>query len=129
MLTLEELRDNWKLTSVIDWDMTPEDAVTLYLEWGNNPATGKRRIISKNDESYYFVVNTWKDPAMIYFIRRNSDEAVELARIDMPEELRKRFTESVSHLKGVYPVNDEIREWLEEQLYDSEVKKGCVRRK
>ncbi|MBW2601459.1 MAG: hypothetical protein JRD47_05980 [Deltaproteobacteria bacterium] len=118
MMTLEELRDNWKLASVIDWDMTPEDAVTLYLEWGNNPATGRRRIMSKSDESFYFVVNTWKDPAIIYFIRRNSEEAVELARIDMPEELRNRFTESVSHLKGVYPVNDEIRVWLEEQLYD-----------
>ena len=52
MMTLEELRDNWKLASVIDWDMTPEDAVTLYLEWGNNPATGKHRIRSKNDVSH-----------------------------------------------------------------------------
>ena len=128
MMTLEELRHNWKLTSVIDWDMTPEDAVTLYLEWGNNPATGRRRIMSTKDVSYYFVVNTWKDPAMIYFIRRNSEEAVELAQIDMPEELRNRFTESVSHLKGVYPVNDEVRAWLEEQLFGPEVKKGCVRR-
>ncbi len=117
MMTLDELRHDWKLTSVIDWDMTPEDAVTLYLEWGNNPATGRRRIMSKSDVSYYFVVNTWKDPAIIYFIRRNSEEAVELAQIDMPEELRNRFMESVSHLKGVYPVNGEIRAWLEAELH------------
>ena len=115
MMTLEELRDNWKLASVIDWDMTPEDAVTLYLEWGNNPATGRRRIMSKSDESFYFVVNTWKDPAIIYFIRRNSEEAVELARIDMPEELRNRFTESVSHLKGV------LKQFLS-KLFGREVK-------
>ena len=121
MMGLEELRNNDELISVIDWDMTPEEAVTLYLEWGNNPANGRRRIISKDDVSYYFVVNTWKDPAKIYFIRRNSEEAVELATIDMPEELRNRFLESVGHLKGVYPVNDEVKAWLEEELYGPEI--------
>ena len=117
MMGLEEMRKNSELISVIDWDMTPEEAVTLYLEWGNNPANGRRRITSKNDVSYYFVVNTWEDPARIYFIRRNSEEAVELATIYMPEELRNRFLDSVGHLKGIYPVNDEIRAWLEEELY------------
>jgi hypothetical protein len=120
MMGLEQIRNNSELTSVIDWDMTPEEAVTLYLEWGNNPANGRRRIRSKNDVSYYFVVNTWEDPARIYFIRRNSEEAVELATIDMPEELRKRFLESVSHLRGVYAVNDDVKTWLEEQLYEQE---------
>ena len=117
MMGLEEMRNNSELTSVIDWDMTPEEAVTLYLEWGNNPANGRRRIRSKNDVSYYFVVNTWEDPARIYYIRRNSEEAVELATINMPEELRNRFLESVSHLKGVYAVNEDVKAWLEEELY------------
>ncbi len=117
---LDELRQDSELTSIIDWDMTPEEAVTLYLEWGNNPANGKRRIMSKDDVSYYFVVYTWDEPARIYFIRRNSEEAVELATIDMPEGIRDRFLESVSHLKGVYPVNDEVKAWLEEQLYGPE---------
>ena len=120
MMGLDELRHDSQLTSTIDWDMTPEEAVTLYLEWGNNPANGRRRIMSKNDVSYYFVVDTWTEPAKIYFIRRNSEEAVELAVIDMPEGLRERFLESVSHLKGVYPVNDEVRSWLAEQLYGPE---------
>jgi len=117
MMGLEELKKNSEATSVIDWDMTPEEAVTLYLEWGNNPANGRRRIRSKNDVSYYFAVNTWEDPPRIYLIRRNSDEAIELAAIDMPETLRNGFLESVSHLKGVYGVNEEIRAWLEEELY------------
>jgi hypothetical protein len=120
MMGLEEMRKNSELISVIDWDMTPEEAVTLYLEWGNNPANGRRRITSKNDVSYYFVVNTWEDPARIYYIRRNSEEAVELATIYMPEELRNRFLDSVGHLKGIYPVNDEIKAWLEEELYGQE---------
>ncbi len=117
MMGLKQMRDNSELISVIDWDMTPEEAVTLYLEWGNNPANGRRRIRSKNDVSYYFVVNTWEDPARIYFIRRNSEEAVELATIDMPQHLRGRFLESVGHNKGVYSINDELKQWLEEELY------------
>ncbi|MDY6951936.1 MAG: hypothetical protein SWE60_10505 [Thermodesulfobacteriota bacterium] len=121
MMGLEELKKNSEATSVIDWDMTPEEAVTLYLEWGNNPANGRRRIRSKNDVSYYFAVNTWKEPARLYLIRRNSEEAVELAAIDMPEDLRNRFLESVGYLKGVYGVNEEIRAWLEEELYGSAI--------
>jgi len=119
MMGLEELKKHDQLTSVIDWDMTPEEAVTLYLEWGNNWANGKRRIRSKNDESFYFVVYAWDDPPRIHLVRRNSDEAVELAVIDMPEDLKNRFLDSVSHLKGVYPVNAEVRAWLEKNLYGS----------
>ncbi len=118
MMTLEELRNHDDLTSVIDWDMTPEEAVTLYLEWGNNPANGNRRVRSKNDTSLYFIVNTWEDPARVYLIRRNSDEAVELAEIDLPDAIRRRFMDSVYHLKGVYPVNEELKAWLEKNLYE-----------
>lgn len=117
MMGLEDIRNNSKMISVIDWDMTPEDAVTLYLEWGNNPATGKHRIRSKNDVSQYFVVNTWHEPARIYFIRRNSEEAIELATIYMPEALRDRFLESIGHNKGVYALDDEIKAWLKKELY------------
>jgi len=114
---LEEIRNNSEVISVIDWDMTPEEAVTLYLEWGNNWAHGKYVIRSKNDVSYYFVVNTWDDPPRIYFIRRNSEDAVELATIDMPEALRDRFLETVGHNKGVYTINDEVKAWLQKELY------------
>ncbi len=36
MMQLEDIRDNEDLLNAIDWDMTPEEAVRLYLEWGNN---------------------------------------------------------------------------------------------
>jgi hypothetical protein len=71
---------------------------------------------SKNDYSTYFVVNTWRDP-VIYLIRRNSEGAEELAQIDIPEPLRSRYLDSISNLKGVYPVDGEIRDWLQGQLH------------
>ena len=116
MMKLDDIKKDLHLINAIDWDMTPEEAVTLYLEWGNNWSHGKM-VKSKNDVSHYFVVNTWDDPPQIYLIRRNSEEAVELAIIEMPEELRTRFLESVGYNKGVYALNDEVKAWLENELY------------
>lgn len=115
MMTLKEISKDREIVESIDWDMTPEEAVTLYLEWGNNWSHGKM-VRSKNDVSYYFVVNTWNDPPVIYLIRRNSEEAVELAAVDLPEHLRVGFLEWAAHRRSVYPPNSEVIEWLKIEL-------------
>lgn len=117
MMGLEEIKNNIEIANLIDWEMTPEEAVTRYLEWGNNWSHGKNFVRGKDDVSYYFVVNTWDDPPMVYLIRRNSDEAVEIAAMKMPGDLEKRFLEWVGHNKGVYAPNDEVRVWLEKEMY------------
>jgi hypothetical protein len=60
MLTLEELKKDIDLINEIQWDMTPEQAVKQYLEWGNTDwGSGKYVIRSKSDYTTYFVVNCW----------------------------------------------------------------------
>ena len=113
MKKLEELKKNRELIHSIDWDMTPEEAVRLYLEWGNNWSHGNYAIKSKNDITHYFVLNTWDEKPVIYLVRRSSEEASELAMIDLPDELVDDF---LREKKGVYAVDGEIREWLMEQL-------------
>ena len=115
MMTLEDIRKDRTLVNSIDWAMTPEEAVTLYLEWGNNTAHGRKMVKSKKDVSYYFVVNTWDEPPKIYLVRRNSDEAVDLAAIELPPYLRKRFAETVARRKSVYGLTPEVREWLQKE--------------
>lgn len=115
MLQLEDIKKDIDLINEIDWEMTPEGAVTMYLEWGNNPVLGNKNVRSKKDFSTYFVVNTWKTPK-IFLIRRNSEDARELAEFTMPEDLEKRFLESVGHHKGVYSIEGEVRDWLREEL-------------
>jgi len=115
MMTLEDIRNDRALLNSIDWSMTPEEAVTLYLEWGNNSAHGKKMVKSKNDVSTYFVVNTWDEPPKIYLVRRNSNEAVDLAVIDLPPYLRSRFLETVARRKSVYALTPEVREWLQKE--------------
>ncbi len=116
MLTIEEIKNDLDLINAIDWEMTPEEAVRLYLEWGNNWAGGNYVIRSKDDVSHYFIVNTWGEVPVLNLIRRNSEQAVELAVIDLPDSLKQDFLDSVGHNRGVYAIDDEIKKWLHLQL-------------
>ncbi|MDY6791138.1 MAG: hypothetical protein SWH54_07710 [Thermodesulfobacteriota bacterium] len=116
MMRLNDIKKNKDLINSIDWEMTPEEAVRLYLEWGNNWAGGNYVIRSKEDEAVYFVINTWKENPVIYLIKRNSEEAEELAKIDMPSDLKNRFLKATSGMKGVFPIEGEVKNWLKKQL-------------
>jgi hypothetical protein len=116
MKTLSQIKQDRELVNAIDWDMTPEEAVRLYLEWGNNWARGNYVIRSKSDVSYYFVVNTWKGKPLIYLVRRTSDDARELACIDMPETVMEDFIKENGKLKGVFAADGKVKCWLKNQL-------------
>lgn len=103
----------------IDWEMEPADAVALYLEWGNTGYGGsyENRVRSKNDYSNYFVVYNWEDKPKVCLVRRNSEGAEDLACLIVPDDMGRRFQDEVGGNKGVYPLNGEIRNWLETELY------------
>ncbi|MFP4040475.1 MAG: DVU0772 family protein [Desulfosudaceae bacterium] len=116
MMRLNQLKKNRSLLNEIDWEMTPEEAVRLYLEWGNNWAGGNYVIRSKNDVSHYFVVNTWKEKPRVFLVKRNSEMAEELAEFELPEAIRAKFLDSVGHQKGVFAIAGPVREWLKHEL-------------
>jgi hypothetical protein len=116
MMRLSELKENRKCLDAIDWEMTPEEAVRLYLEWGNNWSGGNYVIRSANDVSHYFIVYNWDEEPVVYLVKRNSQGSEEIAEIELPNGLRRRFLASVGHNKGVYALEGEVREWLEHQL-------------
>ncbi len=102
---------------IIDWDMTPEDAVILYLEWGNNDWQGKHQPVrSKADYSNYFVVDNWEEKPTVRLVRRNSEQAEDLLTLHLPENLERSFKEEYGSLKGIYEPTDEIKAWLKAQL-------------
>ena len=117
MKTLNDIKKDRELINAIDWEMTPEHAVTRYLEGGSSWARGRNMVRSKSDVSYYFTISTWHDPPKIHFMKINTDEALELATLEIPKKLSDRFLETAPSGKGVFPLNEEIREWLEEQLW------------
>ena len=114
-MRLKDIKQNSDLLNAIDWEMTPEEAVRLYLEWGNNWARGNYVIRSKDDVTHYFVVNTWGKSPIIYLIRRNSEEAVELAKFDLPDHLKTHIKANNTH-KGIYALEGEAKKWLREEL-------------
>jgi hypothetical protein len=116
MKSLSEIKKDRDLINAIDWDMTPEEAVRLYLEWGNNWARGNYVIRSKDDVAHYFVVNTWKEKPVIYLIKRNSDEAQELAEIEMPKHVKAQFLKENGHHKGVFAIEGNVKNWLKKEL-------------
>ena len=103
---------------LIDWDMTPEEAVTLYLEWGNNWRKDRAPVRSKDDKSYYFIVDTWENEPQVRLVKINSDGARDLAVLALPAAFQKEFMSSVGYKKGVYPINKDIQQWLEAELYN-----------
>ncbi len=103
---------------VIDWNLGPEDAVTLYLEWGNNNWHATHPPVrSKDDYATYFVVDNWEARPTLRLVRRNSEAAVDLLVLDLPEDLEKQFKEEHEGLKGLYSPTEPIIEWLKEEIY------------
>ena len=71
---------------------------------------------SKDDETYYFVLNTWEDTPAIFFVRRDYEGVVELAKIEMPDDLTNQLQKENGLHKGVYAVEDGVRDWLRDEL-------------
>ncbi|MCF8061109.1 MAG: hypothetical protein K9M82_01210 [Deltaproteobacteria bacterium] len=118
-MELHDIREDKGLVDAIDWDMTPEEAIVLYLEWGNNWSHG-RMIKSRDDISHYFIITSWEDPPRVLFIRRSTEGAEELAQIELPEPVRSRFLDSIHHNKGVWGLTDDVRNWLRNSLEGTE---------
>lgn len=101
----------------VDWDMTPEAAVTLYLEWGNNCWLNDfKPVRHRSDTTTYFVVSTWEEEPKLMLIHRSCDEAKELAVLPLPGHLREDFMAQVGYNKGVYAPTEQIKQWLRTQL-------------
>ena len=74
MLTVDELKQDRELVNSIDWEMTPEKAVDMYLEWGAGWVRGNDFVSSDDDESVYFVLYDWEKPPQATLIRRTVKE-------------------------------------------------------
>lgn len=101
----------------IDWNLTPEQAVTMYLEWGNNDWKAEYPPVrSKEDVSLYFVVDNWENPPQIRLVRRNSENAEDIFSMPVPRELMPGFLEHNGNLRGISAPTPEIKAWLKKQL-------------
>ena len=116
--SIDQLRKNRRLVNSIDWEMTPEKAVDMYLEWGAGWVRGNDFVCGRNDESIYFVLYDWETPPQATLIKRTVEEAVEIAKIPVPEELFIQACDEDGHRPGgtVHKLNRRLIDWLNRQI-------------
>ena len=114
MLTLEDLKKDRALINSIDWDMTPEMAVRLYMEWGNVWSDRDKGYVvrSKNDSSVFFLVNCWENPHSVSLVKSNCRGAEDLAKFGVPEQYAKI---ACRHQQSHAP-EGELKDWLKKEL-------------
>ena len=88
MLNLNELKEDRRLVNEIDWEMTPDKAIEMYLEWGSGWIRGHDFVSSPDQESVYFVLYDWEENLpQVTLLRRNVEGAEEIAKVEVPADL------------------------------------------
>jgi hypothetical protein len=116
MLSMEEIREKKDIMECINLEMTPEKAVSLYLEWGAFWAHGKEFIRSEKDVSCYFTIDAWKTPPQVLLIRRSLREGEVIGEVEVPRALVDRAIRYWGGRKGTYALSEELREWIRTEL-------------
>ncbi len=115
-MRLNEIKDNFNLVNSVDWEMTPEEAIALHLEWG--PLRSQKYYNSRDNdnETVYFVINTWKRPPILTLVRRRGFDSEELGDFRLPKDLEAEFLQGIGQYRGVYAVDGNVRDWLKKEL-------------
>ncbi len=120
MLNLKELKEDRCLVNEINWKMTPDKAIEMYLEWGSGWTRGHDFVSSPDQESVYFVLYDWeKNPTLVTLLRRNLEGAEEIAKIEVPADLFYEAAREDGYRTGVgvHPLNLALKEWLNKAIH------------
>ncbi len=124
MLSVSQLQKDRKLVNNIDWAMTPEKAVEMYLEWGTGWTRGNDFVSSADDESFYFVIFDWEtEPPVVTLLHRTLEGADELAKIEVPKELFDASCKEDGMRPGgtVHTLNRNLKEWVNGLIQGPEI--------
>ncbi len=115
-MRLTEIKNDYNLVNSVDWEMTPEEAIALHLEWG--PLRSQKYYNSRDNdnETVYFVINTWRQPPILTLVRRKGFDSEDLGTFRLPEKLETEFMNGIGKYKGVYAVEGRVRDWLKKEL-------------
>ncbi len=101
----------------VNWDMIHEDAVTMYLEWGNNNFKDTLRppVTSSKEYSIYFVVDTWGEPKVV-LNKMNNYGSTALCEKTLPRDIADRYMKEIGGLRGIHELNDEVKAWVMKEM-------------
>lgn len=115
-MILDDIKKDTRLINSVDWDMTPEEAIALHLEWGPLRSQAYYNSRDNDNETVYFVISTWQKVPVVRLVRRRGFDSEELAEFELPDNLEKEFLKGIGKYKGVYAVEDDIKDWLKKEL-------------
>lgn len=115
-MTLDELREDRELVNSINWDMAPEEAISLHLEWGPLRDQSYYNSRDSENETVYFIISTWEEVPTLYLVKRKGFASDYNPIMELPERFRKDFMSDMGQFKGIYAPNNYIRMWLESEL-------------
>ena len=115
-MNLNDIKKNLDIINSVDWNMTPEEAIALHLEWGPLRDLSYYNSRDNDNETVYFVLNTWKKTPTITLVRRRGFDSEELATFRLPRSLEQKVIMSEGKHQGVYAVEGEVKEWLRKEL-------------
>ena len=118
MMNVEELKADRRMVNEIDWEMTPEKAIGMFLEWGSGWSWGNDFVSHPGQEALYFVLYDFEGNPQVTLIRRNMEGAEEIAKVEVPMDLfMLAWKEDGDHPGvGVHALNRELVEWVSETL-------------
>lgn len=104
--------------AAIDWEITPSYTYGLFECRGDM----QKKVRSSEERHYYFFVDNWVKPPQLCLMERGIRYAKVLARIAAP---RKMIEDCVREQGWAckdksYAINADIRQWLEENILDSD---------
>lgn len=102
--------------SPIDWEMNPDLTFGTFESWG-----GRERVRNNNEQVYYFFVDNWGDEPKLCLMERAVKHARIVATIKAPLTMVKNCVKghgSSSLFEKSYAINDEIKQWLINNVLD-----------
>lgn len=96
----------------VQWEMTPEEAIALHLEWGPLRSQAYYNSRDKDNETIYFIVNTWKEEPQLQLVRRKGFDMDTIGKFKLP----RRLQEFYGTLKGVFSPDKATIVWIKDQL-------------
>ncbi|MCG8689516.1 MAG: hypothetical protein MI892_31875 [Desulfobacterales bacterium] len=115
-MRLHDIKRDYNLLNSVDWDMTPEEAIALHLEWGPLRSQTYYNSRDNDNETVYFVINTWKKHPILTLVRRKGFDSEELGNFTLPRDLETEVLKGIGQYKGVYAVEGKVKAWLKKEL-------------
>lgn len=93
----------------IDWETSPEEAIAMFLEWGQ--LRNQKYYIDSSDYVIFFTVQTWQEPML--FLTKISTASIDIiGKFEFPAE----FVKGIYKHKGTYKISDELIAWVKQEM-------------